>query len=100
MCEFSSIQGELLMPVDGKGVSFAEPKILDSSIPEDKDILEALEEFRDDLKEYQMPIGNTTEDLIRQNTAESNIGNLVTDSARACYWNDTTISYEINGDIR
>ena len=88
------------MPVDGKGVSFAEPKILDSNITEDEDILEALEEFRDDLKEYQMPIGNTTEDLIRQNTAESNIGNLVTDSARACYWNDTTISYEINGDIR
>ena len=59
-----------------------------------------MEEFREELKEYQVPIGNSTEDLRRQNRVESNMGNLVTDAARTCYWNDTLISFEINGDIR
>ena len=91
----------MLNPVDGKGVSFAEPKLLDSSIPDDELILEALQDFRNDLKEYQLAIGNTTEDLKRQDTlSESNVGNLVTDSMRTCYWNDTIISYEVNSNIR
>ena len=91
----------MLNPVDGKGISFAEPKLLDSSIPEDETILEALHEFHNDLKEYQVVIGNTTEDLTRQDTpSESNVGNLVTDSMRTCYWNDTIISYEVNSNIR
>ena len=89
-----------MKPVKGKGVSYAEPKLLDQSIPEDPKILEALEEFRDELKEYQEPIGSTTENLERQDNAESNIGNLVTDSARRCYWNDTTIAFQNNGGIR
>ena len=101
MIDFSFLeQGELLTPVNGKGVSTAEPRILDGSIPEDPEIVEALEEFREELKEYQVPIGNSTEDLRRQNRVESNMGNLVTDAARTCYWNDTLISFEINGDIR
>ena len=90
----------MLIPVNGKGVSFAEPKILNSQIKEDPVILEALEEFRDDLKQYQVPIGNTTVDLIKHYDSECNIGNLVTDAGRKCYWNDTTISFQNNGGIR
>ena len=92
--------GELLTPVKGRGVSFAEPKIMSQDIPEDEDIIEALEEFRDELKEYQVRIGETTEDLMKVYDGESNIGNLVTDAARTCYWNDTTISFQNNGGIR
>ena len=90
----------MLIPVNGKGVSFAEPKILHSQIKEDPVIVEALKEFRDDLKEYQVPIGNTTVDLIKHYDSECNIGNLVTDAGRKCYWNDTTISFQNNGGIR
>ena len=92
--------GELLTPVKGRGVSFAEPKIMNQDIPEDEHIIEALEEFRDELKEYQVRIGETTEDLMKVYDGESNIGNLVTDAARTCYWNDTTISFQNNGGIR
>ena len=92
--------GELLTPVNGKGVSFAEPKIMSQDIPEDEEIKEALEEFRDELIEYQVRIGETTEDLMKVYDGESNIGNLVTDAARICYWNDTTISFQNNGGIR
>ena len=97
---FIIIQGELLKPVKGKGVSFAEPKLLDASIPEDMSISEALKEFREDLKEYQKPIGITIKNLERHENTETNIGNLVTDSVRKCYWNDVTIAFQNNGGIR
>ena len=57
-------EGELLTPVKGAGVSFAEPKLLDGSIEEDPIILEALEEFRDDLEPYQSEIGVSEVDLV------------------------------------
>ena len=93
-------EGELLTPVKGAGVSFAEPKLLDGSIEEDPEILEALEEFRDDLEPYQSEIGFSEVDLERQGSSESNIGNMITDSVRTCYWNDTTISFQNGGGIR
>ena len=93
-------EGELLTPVKGAGVSFAEPKLLDGSIQEDPIILEALEEFRDDLEPYQSEIGVSEVDLVRHGSSESNIGNMVTDSSRKCYWNDTTIAFQNGGGIR
>ena len=93
-------EGELLTPVKGTGVSFAEPKLLDGSIEEDPEILEALEEFRDELEPYQRQIGVLEVDLEREGSSESNIGNMITDSVRTCYWNDTTIAFENNGGIR
>ena len=93
-------EGELLTPVKGAGVSFAEPKLLDGSIEQDPEILEALEEFRGDLGPYQREIGFSDVDLKRRGSNECNIGNMVTDAVRTCYWNDTTIAFENNGGIR
>lgn len=97
------IQGELLTEVNGVGVSFAEPIILNSSIPMDGDILELMETWIQNLTDagYKEPIANTTVFLSKGDDGyEGNLGNLVTDALRTCAWEDTTIAFQNNGGIR
>ncbi len=42
--------GDLLQPVDGTGVSFADVVTLDSSIEQDEDIEEMLDEYREEVR--------------------------------------------------
>jgi len=96
-------EGELLTEVNGVGVSFAEPIILNSSIPMDGDILELMETWIQNLTDagYKEPIANTTVFLSKGDDGyEGNLGNLVTDALRTCAWEDTTIAFQNNGGIR
>ena len=88
-----------MKPVDGTGISFAEPVLLDSRFEMDPDIIKVMEPFLEDLKEYKVEIANTTVYLHRNGSEESNIGNLVSDATRDC-WPDTTIAVQNNGGIR
>ena len=97
------VQGELLAEVDGVGVSFAEPIILNSSIPMDAEILELMDTWIQNLTDagYKEPIANTTVFLSKGDDGyEGNLGNLVTDALRTCAWRDTTIAFQNNGGIR
>ena len=97
------VQGELLTEVDGVGVSFAEPIILNSSIPMDAEILELMDTWIQNLTDagYKEPIANTTVFLSKGDDGyEGNLGNLVTDALRTCAWSDTTIAFQNNGGIR
>ncbi len=63
--ELSFKDGELMEPVDGVGVSFAEPIILDGTVDKDPDILEAMAPWLKDLEEFKEEIGNATVNLFR-----------------------------------
>ena len=93
----------MLTEVDGVGVSFAEPIILNSSIPMDTEILELMDTWIQNLTDagYKEPIANTTVFLSKGDDGyEGNLGNLVTDALRTCAWEDTTIAFQNNGGIR
>jgi 5'-nucleotidase/UDP-sugar diphosphatase len=74
--------------------------LLVGTIPEDQMILDILEHYREELSEYQDVIGVSNVFLRRNSSKESNIGNMVSDASRTCYWNDTTIAFQNNGGIR
>merc|ERR1711971_1319773 len=93
-------QGELMKPVDGIGVSVAEPILLDATVEEDPSILEAMQKYAPELAYYKVEIANTTVYLQRNGSEESNLGDLVADALRTCYWQDTTIAVQNNGGIR
>ena len=67
--------GELLTPVDGVGVSYAEPILLNSDVGQDPVILEAMEKWQQNLTEYKVVVG---ENLVYMSeggpSEESNIG--------------------------
>ena len=92
-------KGELLRPVRGKGVTKAEVILLDSSVEQDQQVLEAMEEWTSQLADYQIPLANTTVLLQRNGSDESNLGNLVTDAMKACT-EGATLAIQNNGGIR
>ena len=49
--------GELLSPVDGLGVSFAEPILLEDSIKKDELVLDAMVKWQQNLTEYKEVLG-------------------------------------------
>ena len=67
-------QGELLKPVDGVGVSFAKPILLDTTVDEDPSILQAMQKYAPELAYYKVEIANTTVFLKRNGSRESNLG--------------------------
>jgi len=92
--------GELLRPVDGVGVSYAEPVLLDDSIDQDPQVLEAMLKWQQNLTEYKEVLGyNEVYMEERRPSEESNIGDFICDAMAAVY-NDTTISFQNNGGIR
>ena len=67
--------GELLRPVEGLGVSYAEPILLDDSIEEDPLVLEAMEKWQQNLTEFKEVLGYNEVYLEeRRPSEESNIG--------------------------
>ena len=67
--------GDLLVPVDGVGVSYAEPILLDDSIEQDPQVLKAMEKWQQNLTEYKEVLGyNGVYMEERRPSEESNIG--------------------------
>lgn len=123
-------QGELLTPVDGNGVSFADPILLDKTVGKDPVIVKAMEKWQKNLTEYREVVGQNKVYLEERGPSEeSNIGeNVVVISkelllisashicltdpticsvpgnfltdAYASVFNDTRISFTNNGGIR
>ena len=75
--------------------------LLDATIKEDPEILEVMANYLDEMTEYKEKIAETEVYLQRNGTSqESNLGDLVTDALRTCYWKDTTMAVQNNGGIR
>ena len=71
-------EGELLTPVDGRGVSFADPVLLDNTHPEDPAILEAMVKWQQNLTEFKEVVGVNLVYMEEGGPSEeSNIGNVV-----------------------
>ena len=70
--------GELLTPVDGVGVSYAEPILLDESIGQDEDVLAAMIKWQNNLTEFKEVLGlNEVYMVERRPSEESNIGQII-----------------------
>ena len=70
--------GDLLTPVDGVGVSHAEPILLDESIEQDQDVLEAMLKWQRNLTEYKEVLGVIEVYMAeRRPSEESNIGEII-----------------------
>merc|ERR1711892_1373208 len=92
--------GELLEPVNGNGVSYAEPILLDKKVEQNPMVLEMMEKWQANLTEYKTVVGENTILLKEEGPSEeSNIGDVVCQSMAAVYEN-TTISFSNNGGIR
>jgi len=92
--------GELLKPVNGKGVSFAEPILLDASVEQNQMVVDKMKIWQANLTEYKTVVGENTILLHeRGSSEESNIGDVICQSMAAVYPN-TTISFSNNGGIR
>ena len=92
--------GELLEPVNGKGVRFAEPILLDKTVEQNKMVLNMMLEWQKNLTDFQTVVGENTILLQEEGPSEeSNIGDVICQSMAAVYEN-TTISFTNNGGIR
>ena len=94
-------EGELLLPVDGYGVSTADVVLIDKKFPRNDWIESELQIYREFLTEYYTKIGETSVLLEKILSQESNLGNVLTDSmAKYSKWNDTDIAFINDGGIR
>ena len=91
--------GELVDPVPGGGVAFAQPVLLDSSHPQLGWVESKLEKYQEKLEPYREVVGYTAVQLFREDNAESSLGNVVTDSMAAA-WEDTSIAFINDGGLR
>jgi len=92
--------GELLEPVNGNGVSFAEPILLDKTVEEDQTTLERMSPWKNNLTDYYVTVGENKIPLtMRAPSEEGNLGDVVCQSMAAVYDN-TRISFSNNGGIR
>ena len=89
-----------MKPVNGRGISLAKPILLDASIKQDEEVLKVMDTYADDLAYYKEEIANSSVFLQRNGSRESNLGNLLTDALRTCFWQETTIAVQNNGGIR
>ena len=67
-------EGELLTPVDGVGVSFADPVLLDKSIPQDQGTLDAMVKWQNKLTKYSEVVGTNLIHMHRKGGEESIMG--------------------------
>ena len=93
--------GDLMTPVDGEGVAFAKPHLMDSKVKEDPDTLVKMAVWQEELAEYKGVVGSTLVEVKDEesDSVESNMGNLIADSMAAVY-PDTSIAFMNNGGIR
>jgi hypothetical protein len=78
--------GDLLKPVNGAGVRFAQPYVLDSTIEENQQVLKAMEPFMEQLKKYKKVIGSSEVFLQGNRAEESLLGDFATDAFRHDYY--------------
>ena len=91
--------GELVEPVPGGGVTFAQPVLLDSSHPQLGWVESKLERYQEKLQPYREVVGYSAVRLFREDNAESSLGDMVTDSMAAA-WDDTNIAFINDGGLR
>jgi len=101
-----SPSGGLVTPVESKGVTEAKPILLDISVEEDKEFIDLLEGYRQNLTKYDEVVGNTTTFLVCGGQKECNLGNLIADAMIYSWPNEkypnmnADIAFQINGGIR
>jgi 2',3'-cyclic-nucleotide 2'-phosphodiesterase (5'-nucleotidase family) len=93
-------EGDLMIPVDGTGVSFAKPLMLDNSTAEDTETLAIAERYREDMEEYTKVIGENRVLLKLKGYSDSNIGNILTDSMVDAWDGDADMGFINNGGVR
>jgi len=95
--------GDLVSPVQGVGVTYANVYMLDSSVPKNDYIEGMLDEYRANMSEYRVPIGSTlvnlTDFVEEGSQGETNLGNALTDSMVVAF-DETTIAFINDGGIR
>ena len=93
---FNATTGDLVEPVEGAGVNYAEVILLDASIVKDPYIESLLEPYREELEAdgYYEVIGSTEVHLFKVDNAECNIGDVITDSMIPT-WDDIEIGQRI-----
>lgn len=114
---FTKYLGLLSLEFNGDGdLVFWEgqPIILDAEVPQDEDVLSALEEYRDEVEAYEATVLGHSKVILQANNCrkgECNMGNMLTDAVvhmRASlysvggdnYWTDAAIAFMQGGGIR
>lgn len=94
--------GKLKKPVDGVGVSFAKPILLDHSIIQDEEAKEISSKYRKDMTEYTKVIGHNLQLLKgdRNRVEESNIGNFIADAFLDSWEGKADMAFINNAGIR
>ncbi len=78
--------GELLKPVDGKGVYFAYPMLLHNGVPESQVVLDAMQPYKENMTDYYKVIGSTKVFLATSTKGECNLGDIVADAFASGPW--------------
>ena len=91
--------GQLLKPVETKGVKMGQPYLLDSKVEQSPQVLAAMKPFQDKLKSYKKIVGKTLINLERDREPENNLGDLVSDAFRS-FSDDIDLSFVNNGGLR
>ena len=92
--------GDLKTPVDGAGVTFAMPLLLDSSIEPDKEASAISEKYRKNMTKFTDVIGKNRVLLKRERFDDSNIGNVIADAMVEAWEGDADMAFINNGGIR
>ena len=92
--------GDLKTPVDGEGVSFATPILLDNSTKQDEEALTISAKYRNNMTEYTKVIGENKVLLKTDGYDDSNLGHVVTDSLIEAWNGDADMAFINNGGIR
>ena len=82
--------GELVKPVEGLGINYAKPVLLDSSIPPDPWVVEKMAKYQQFLEPYKEVVGDTEVRLVRHDGMESNMGNFIADTMLAV-WDEAQV---------
>ena len=93
-------EGDLMKPVNGVGVNYALPILLDSSIEMDPAAVDVSTKYRENMTEYTDPVGVTKVLLKLEGYKESNIGNVLTDSMIDAWQGEAEMGFINNGGVR
>ena len=93
-------QGELLTPVDGKGVTDAQPYLINRQISPDQAVLDKIAKYRKNMTEYDEEVGDTEVLLRLEGLREGNLGNLVTEGMLEAFDPPADIALTNNGGLR
>ena len=96
--------------MNGEGVAYAKPYILDKSIPKDEGVLKVMAPFEQKLERFKKVVGSTKVFLTRDGRRECLVGNFVADAFRKVnnkhkqiadfgYQNVSKLHYSIHGMI-